>query len=277
MNTGKRDGTDLSEAAKFLDAVLCYLVAMEDAGKRLHDDLDGDVREVTAAERADAEDMARGPDDREWIRARRLYRDVGELLGVMDGLRRWLRDAQDAIVSAMRATPLGVEEARPWQMKEMDGMYEVEMATMRIRVRAEHQREGRMQVRDIADVEVIARYIYRYLDAEQEHFVMLACDQEQQLIGYKVIASGRQDEVDVDARLLFRAALLMGARGIVLIHNHAVSLEPSRADWRLTAKLGCIADELGIVLLEHAIYCDSGQGRCAAMSRRMRDIMPRGR
>ncbi len=107
----------------------------------------------------------------------------------------------------------------------------------------------------------IARSIYRGLDANQEHFTILALDSKNHVTGYKVCASGGQDSTLVDPRIVFRAALLLGAVSLVVIHNHpSGDPKPSEEDRQLTRTLREAGELLGIRLLDHVILGDGTSG-----------------
>ncbi len=60
---------------------------------------------------------------------------------------------------------------------------------------------------------------------------MLMLNLSGEVTGYKVLASEKQDSVEVDPKIVFRNALLLGAAGIILAHNHpSGNVEPSKND-----------------------------------------------
>lgn len=100
----------------------------------------------------------------------------------------------------------------------------------------------------------LLRTIYSDLDDDQEHFTFLALNKRNSVTGYKVCFSGGQSEALVDAKVLFRNALLLGASALILCHNHPSGrTEPSREDIDLTKKLREGASILGLVILDHLI------------------------
>jgi DNA repair protein RadC len=135
------------------------------------------------------------------------------------------------------------------------GRYTVK--TVRVRLRAAEPPEA---VSGPADAARVAAAVYRDLDADQEHFTVLALDRRHQVIGFKVVASGGMDSAQVDPRLVFRAALLLGAAAIILAHNHpSGSPEPSIDDTRLTARLADAGRMLGMDVLDHLVLGGSGR------------------
>jgi DNA repair protein RadC len=141
------------------------------------------------------------------------------------------------------------------------GRYAVK--TVRVRLRAAEPPEA---VSGPADAARVAAAVYRDLDADQEHFTVLALDPRHQVVGFKVVASGGMDSAQVDARLVFRAALLLGAAAIILAHNHpSGSPEPSIDDTRLTDRLADAGRLLGMDVLDHLVL---GDGRYVSFKER---------
>lgn len=100
----------------------------------------------------------------------------------------------------------------------------------------------------------ILKGIYRRLDADCEHFVVLALDHYKQLLGYKVFASGEHNLVRASARAIFAPAFRFGAHGIVLAHNHPSGrARATEDDRRLEARLRKIGEALEIKLHDHIV------------------------
>jgi DNA repair protein RadC len=101
--------------------------------------------------------------------------------------------------------------------------------------------------------------IYRQLDDDQEHMVMLVLNVSNEVTGFKVIASGTQTSGPADAKIIFRNALMLGATKIVLAHNHpSGNLKPSEADIRFTKKLIEAGKALEIPVVDHFIVSHKG-------------------
>jgi DNA repair protein RadC len=130
-----------------------------------------------------------------------------------------------------------------------EGRYTVK--TVRVRLRVSEPLE---LVRRPADAARIAEAVYRNLDADQEHFTILALDAQHQMIGFKVISSGGMDSAHVDFRLVFRAALLLGAASIIVVHNHpSGDSDPSSDDMQITVRLIEAGALLGLPVLDHIV------------------------
>lgn len=105
----------------------------------------------------------------------------------------------------------------------------------------------------------ILQAIYRHLDADQEHFVVLCLNSRNRITGYKVAASGGQDQTTVDSKIVFRFALLFGAAAIIVAHNHpSGNTQPSQHDLDLTRLLALAAQTLALKLHDHIIIEPAG-------------------
>ncbi len=91
-----------------------------------------------------------------------------------------------------------------------------------------------------------------------EHFIALAVDNKNRLIGKRVMSKGTVDQAPVFPREIIRYALIKQASGIILAHNHpGGDPAPSLQDKELTTKIKRIAVELGIRILDHIIVTES--------------------
>ena len=106
----------------------------------------------------------------------------------------------------------------------------------------------------------IARAYLARLDADQEHMLMLGRANSGRISGIKHIASGTRCTCPVDARLLFRAALLLNATGIILVHNHpSGGAIPSADDDRLTRDMARAGLLIDIPLVDHVIVTPTAE------------------
>lgn len=132
----------------------------------------------------------------------------------------------------------------------VESVYKIETMTVRLAAR-----EGVAKL--VADPEQaleILRAVYKDLDADQEHFTALFLNKANRVQGFKVCFSGGQDETTVDLRVLFRNALLMGATGLIVAHNHPSGRkEPSAEDMALTRKIAEAGKLLGVRVIDHLI------------------------
>jgi DNA repair protein RadC len=132
----------------------------------------------------------------------------------------------------------------------METRYEIE--TIRVKLKL-GEKAGRLVSSPQAAV-AVAKEIFSTLDADQEHFVILALNTQNEINGFKVVASGAMDQVSVDPKIVFRSAVLLGAVGLIICHNHPSGhAEPSEEDKKLTRVLKTSADLLDIRLLDHMV------------------------
>ena len=104
---------------------------------------------------------------------------------------------------------------------------------------------------------VYARGIYAGLDADKEHFTMLALNNKNRVIGFKVVSTGSLTASIVHPREVFRAAIFLDAAGLIVVHNHpSGDPAPSREDIDITKRLKEGAELLGLRLLDHVILGD---------------------
>jgi DNA repair protein RadC len=92
--------------------------------------------------------------------------------------------------------------------------------------------------RSSEEVQRLARSIYATLDADKEHFVLLAMNNKNRLNGFKVISTGTLTASLVHPREVWRAALHLCAAAVVLVHNHpSGDPAPSLEDQDITRRL----------------------------------------
>lgn len=102
-----------------------------------------------------------------------------------------------------------------------------------------------------------SRAIFAGLDADKEHFVMLALNNKNRVIGFKVVSTGSLTASIVHPREVFRAAIFLDAVSIIVVHNHpSGDPAPSREDIDITARLKAGAELLGLRLFDHVVLGD---------------------
>lgn len=91
----------------------------------------------------------------------------------------------------------------------------------------------------------------------RESFYLLCFSTKLDLIGYYKVAEGGLDQVLVDMRIIFSAALLARSSSIVVAHNHpSGTCSPSSADRTLTKRLADAGELLNIQLNDHIILTE---------------------
>jgi DNA repair protein RadC len=108
--------------------------------------------------------------------------------------------------------------------------------------------------RSSEDVLRIAHAIYGKLDADKEHFVLLALNNKNRVNGFKLISTGSLTASLVHPREVWRSALHLCAAAVVFVHNHpSGDPAPSPEDMDLTRRLKETGDMLGIRVLDHVV------------------------
>jgi DNA repair protein RadC len=121
-------------------------------------------------------------------------------------------------------------------------------------------------------IEEVLRAAYANLEDDQEHFLLLILNEAREVRGYKVIASGSYHRVTIDLNLVYRNAILFGARAIVCAHNHPNGgLEPSPEDLKLTRLLIRGGKTLQMEMVDHYIYTSRA---CASIRERHPHLWP---
>ena len=109
--------------------------------------------------------------------------------------------------------------------------------------------------RSSENVERVARAaIYQTLDADKEHFLLLAMNNKNRVNGFKVISTGSLTASLVHPREVWRAALHLCAAAVIFVHNHpSGDPAPSQEDQEITRRLKETGDMLGIRVLDHVV------------------------
>lgn len=83
---------------------------------------------------------------------------------------------------------------------------------------------------------------------------MLVLNVANEITGFKIISSGGQASTTVDAKIVFRNALMLSAAKIIVAHNHpSGELKPSNADIQFTEKLIQAGKAIDIEVVDHLI------------------------
>ena len=93
---------------------------------------------------------------------------------------------------------------------------------------------------------------------DREHFVVLALDGRNQIVGANTASIGTLSASLVHPREVFKFAILANTGSIILAHNHpSGNTSPSEDDIQLTRRLRDAGDILGIEILDHLIITES--------------------
>jgi DNA repair protein RadC len=89
---------------------------------------------------------------------------------------------------------------------------------------------------------------------QKEVFTVLLLNRANQAMGILKVSEGSASACVVDIQYIFRAAILAGASGLVLCHNHpSGAAQPSRADEALTLTLKSALALVDVRVLDHMI------------------------
>lgn len=96
--------------------------------------------------------------------------------------------------------------------------------------------------------------VFKIDECAEEYVYMLAFNTKCRLVGVFEVSHGTCNQSLLSPREIFIRALLCGATGIVLVHNHPSQVEePSQEDINSTKRLKKAGDLIGIPLLDHII------------------------
>jgi len=132
----------------------------------------------------------------------------------------------------------------------MQNAYKLEVVKTKLR-------EPATEVTSPKAVAEFNRDLVRY---EREHFVRLDLDTRKRVIGRETVHIGTVDQVVIHPTDVFRGALLSGAAGVVLVHNHpSGDPEPSENDRRISEQLHEIANLLQLEIVDFVIVTEDGR------------------
>ena len=107
----------------------------------------------------------------------------------------------------------------------------------------------------------VARMVNRIVEgADREYLIAVSLNEAKEPVGVEIIAIGSMNAAYAEVREIFKHAILTGATGLVLVHNHPSSgdLEPSDSDWHMTERIRQAGELLGIKVFDHIIIGEDG-------------------
>jgi DNA repair protein RadC len=94
---------------------------------------------------------------------------------------------------------------------------------------------------------------------DRECFWILCLNSQSKVIGRNLVSIGSVNRTIASPMEIFKAAILVNAVNIILIHNHVSGeLKPSSEDIKTTSKLKQAGDLLGIDVMDHVIISHEG-------------------
>lgn len=116
--------------------------------------------------------------------------------------------------------------------------------------------EGGKRIDSSATIDKLFRSM---MDQPTERFVAVMLDAKNRVMGYSVIAMGGTTSCAVTPVDVFRAAVMSGAVGLVVMHNHpSGDPHPSQDDIVFTGRLVQCASLLGVRIIDHVIIAREG-------------------
>ena len=112
----------------------------------------------------------------------------------------------------------------------------------------------------VLDPRRVYELMRRVAHAEREEFHTVLLDVRGRLIKTVKIAEGSLTQCPVSPREVLREPLRIAAHGLVFVHNHPSSLDPSPSaeDADLTQRLRAAAELVGLVARDHVIVSANG-------------------
>jgi len=111
----------------------------------------------------------------------------------------------------------------------------------------------------VSEPSAVATILKSYLHGrEREHFVVLAVDTRNKVIGIHTVSIGSLNSSIVHPREVYKFAILANASAVIFGHNHpSGETTPSPEDIDITRKLVDAGWILGIDVLDHLIVSDN--------------------
>ena len=133
-------------------------------------------------------------------------------------------------------------------------------AEVRLTYKPKIKASERQQLTSSTEAYKLLRQVYDPETIEyRESFKVILLNRQNRVIGVTSMAEGGIDKVLVDVRMIFQAALLANASGIIISHNHPTGcLHPSEEDRKLTGAIREGGKLINIILLDHLIVTSEG-------------------
>ena len=109
-------------------------------------------------------------------------------------------------------------------------------------------------VKTIRNAKEVSEHVPELHDMSKECLRALYLNSRHQIVYDEVVSLGTLDATLISPREVFLPALINGANGIILVHNHpSGEVTPSQADIDVTKQLIEAGKILGIALIDHVI------------------------
>lgn len=99
-----------------------------------------------------------------------------------------------------------------------------------------------------------AKLIRKLLQDDREQVIAIPLDIRNKPIGFYTVGVGSVDSCATDVREMFRVAILLGASGIMLAHNHpSGNCVPGKEDIALTVRAISAGQLLSVSVVDHIV------------------------
>ncbi len=134
-----------------------------------------------------------------------------------------------------------------------------EVVLMKHSVRVQLVRDASAPKKKITSAKEVVALCKDMRQLDREHFRALYLDSRNGLLGVETVAIGSLNATMVHPREVFKAAILLNAAALVLVHNHpSGEMEPSDEDLAITKTLKACGELLGIEMVDHVIVGGRG-------------------
>jgi len=117
----------------------------------------------------------------------------------------------------------------------------------------------RVTVKGSRDAYAALKPAFEHLMEYREQFAILLLNRANKVLGWIAISEGGVSGTVADPKMIFQAALLTNASGIILSHNHpSGNTTPSGADKEMTKRIQAAGELLEIKVLDHVILTEAG-------------------
>lgn len=119
--------------------------------------------------------------------------------------------------------------------------------------------------RTIVSPDIAAAIFMPMMLRDRETLVVMYLDAKRRVMGACVAAVGTVDMVAFDAHALYQAALVIGARYMLVAHNHpSGDPTPSTMDVQTTRTLEDLSKLTGVGFVDHLVLTHTGRYRSIA-------------
>lgn len=159
------------------------------------------------------------------------------------------------------ATLSGYQTQKEIIVGKVSNLKKIENLVPELKVRITRGKQvDKTQIRSSADaVNVFRKFVGKNKIQTQEFFCIMYLTNNNNAIGVYILSMGGITATIADPRLIFGAALKLGATGMMICHNHpSGNLQPSAADKAITSKLIEGAKTFDINVIDHVIITNDG-------------------